>query len=726
VIQSPIDQSRRSLLPWLLAATALWLIAAGIDRRTEVVIENLGRHLRFSVAGTELIVPDAMVSVDRITIRAADSIDRPGAILVEIDHDGGIERLPIHRRFPFPSGTPAPVGDWWVDHRDELEQVFDEHVGIEGPFTIRTILRGRFSSEVSIALQGEPTVSFSLRRGLLDNYLAIRQSDGTLLDVTTIDPTPAADLLATAAQLLRASAAACLVIAFVGLVASLLPEGPFGAMESRVKGPSRDSPSRPAVLAAIVLAGIGTGVSVWVATDVLGELPHQIDEVVYLLQARWLVDGEVAPAVSAIQDHLRVPFTYLVEGRWVGHYPIGWPSLLAGGLLVNAPHLVAPLLGAVFVVLLFLVGREIDDDLTGLAAASLAVVSPLARLLCGSMFPHTACAVLVLLALWLLLLSRRSSGWWFGAGAGVAMGCCLAVRPMTAVVVSVVFGGWLALSALSPAKSARSNWITFAAAVVAGLLSSIPTLAHNAAVTGDWLSLPYSFARGAMYGLANIPYGIRNLDAILVSASSSLTGWGWPLFIGGIALALPLAFAGIPFLLRRTRREDWLLLTLLVVVALGHLPTRANGLHGYGARYVFDVAACLYLLSGRGFRELGRWAQPSRTAVTAVVALFLALNLTALVALPTRLALYRGYYDVTGTLERELAATGLEKAVILIEGDDWEPWGEGARLMTGPRRHEIIIASDLNDNSVIESLYPDHPVLRWDGEHLHRDHAGGT
>ena len=723
MIQSPTN--RRRLWPWLLAATVAWLVAATIDRSTEVVIENLGRHLRFSVAGTELVVPDAMVSVDRVTIRAADSIDRPGAILLEIDHDGGIERLPVHRRFPFSSGTPAPVGDWWVDHRDELEQVFDEHIGIEGSFTIRTILRGRFSSDVTITLHGYPTLSFSLRRGLLDNYLAIRQGDGTLLDVTTIDPTPAADLLATAAQLLRATAAACLVIAFVGFVASLLPNGPARAVESRVKGPSRNSPSRPAFLAAIVLAGIGAGFSVWVATDVLDELPHQIDEVVYLLQARWLVDGEIAPAASAIQAHLRVPFTYLVDGRWIGHYPIGWPFLLAGGLLVNAPHLVTPLLGAVFVVLLFLVGREIDDDLTGLAAASLAVVSPLARVLCGSMFPHAACAVLVLLALWLLLLSRRSSGWWFGAGAGAAMGCCLAVRPMTAVAVSVVFGGWLFLSALSTAKNARSTRVTLAAAVVAGLLTSIPTLAHNAAVTGDWLSLPYSLAKGAMYGLANIPYGIRNLDAILVSASSSLTGWGWPFFIGGIALALPLAFAGIPFLLRRTRREDWLLLTLLVVVALGHLPTRANGLHGYGARYVFDVSACLFLLSARGFRELGRWAQPSRTAVTAVAALFLALNLTALVALPTRLALYRGYYDVTGRLERELAATGLEKAVILIEGDDWEPWGEAARLMTGPRRLEIIVGADLGNNSVIESLYPDHPVWRWDGEHLHRDRAGG-
>jgi hypothetical protein len=221
-----------------------------------------------------------------------------------------------------------------------------------------------------------------------------------------------------------------------------------------------------------------------------------------------------------------------------------------------------------------------------------------------------------------------------------------------------------------------------------------------------------------MYGLDLVPFGIRNLDAILVSASSSLNGWGWPLFTGGLALALPLAFVGTGFLLRRTRPEDWLLLALLVAVALGHLPTKANGLHGYGARYVFDVAACLYLLSARGFRELARWALPSRIAVNTVVALFLFLNLSALVVLPHRLGLYCGYYDVTGELERQLDASGLEEAVILVEGDDWEPWGEGGRLMTGPRRFAITIVADLENNSALETAYPDRPVLRWNGHSL--------
>ncbi len=706
----------------------IWLVAAIIDRPTEITIEALGGHLRFNVAGTEVVLAEPGVRVDRITMHAADPIERSGAVGLEIDDGGVIERLPLEGHPAALLDPPTQVGDWWVDHRDDLRLIFDEPVSIAEPFTLHTVFHGRFTNDVTISLHGDPTLHFALRRGMLDNYLAVRGADGAVLDATNLYPDPVRDTGAITAQLLRAVSAACLVIAFI--VGVRTATGSTNLLKApvspRSEGPNRAGPKRAALLAALALAITGTAISAWVAVEILGGLPHQIDEVVYLLQARWLLDGEVAPAASVIQEHLRVPFTYLTDGRWVGHYPIGWPAILAGGLALGVPHLVTPVLGGVFILLLFLVGTEIDDELTGLAAAALAVVSPLARLLCGSMFPHAACAVLVLLALWLVLLSRRLPGCWPGACAGAAMGWCLAVRPMTAVAAALVLGAWLVLDALHDEHRARSKWLTVAAAAGAGLATSVPTLVHNAVVTGSCWSLPYSFAQGSMYGLDNIPFGIRNLDAILRAASSSLSGWGWPLSAGGFTLALALAFVGIPFLLRRSRPEDRLLLVLFVVVALGHLPTRANGLHGYGARYFFDVAACLYLLSARGFRELARRAQPSRIAVTTVVGIFAALNLTAAAALPGRLALYRGYYNVSGELERQLAATGLHEAVILVDEESWEPWGEGARLMTGPRRHEIILAIDLEDNSALERTYPGWPVLRWDGRRLQSESAGGS
>ncbi len=707
---------------WLGAATAVWLAAALVDRRTEVTVDAVGSRLRFTVAGTEVVLGDTIRSLDGITLDAADAVQTPHLVHWELETDRRVAQLPTGRGRPPSSPARAPVGDWWVDHRIPTAAIAGHDKAVDGPFTIRAVLLGRFSRETTFRIHGEPSVDLAFRRGVKDNYLVVRDGDGRLIEVTTLDPTPAADLGALVAQLLRGVSAAAVVIAFVGLVAALARVRRAARAGRRTSAPRDGKSSRPELISALGLACLAALVSAWVAVDVLGGLPHQIDEVVSLLQARWLLDGDVAPAATAIQDHLRIPFTYVVEDRWIGHYPIGWPALLAVGLMVGAPHLVNPVLGAVLVVLVFLAGRELDDELTGIAAAALATASPLLRLLSGSMFPHLACAVLVSLALWLLLLAQRRRDWWWGAGAGAALGCCLAVRPLPAVAAAVVLGAWLVVRATRGGDRPAAR-IAIAAATIGGLAASLPTFAHNAATTGHPLTLPYSLTAGTMYAPELAPFGLRNLDAILVALSASLHGWGWPLLTGELALALPLGVMALPFVLRRARTADWLLLAILIAVAVGHLSTRAHGLHGYGARYAVDVAGFLVLLSARGLRELGRWARPSPTAVRAVAGVVLALVAGTVLTLPWRLGLYRGYYGVTGALERQLEATGLERAVILVDDGPWQPWGEAARLMTGPRRHDIAVGADLGDASVIEKVYPDRFVLRWDGDSLHRDHG---
>lgn len=705
---------------WLIAGVVLWLGASLVDRRTEVVIDTLGDRVRCAVGGTEVVVRDSVRSAERLTFRAADSVQTPRLLRWTLRTGDRTTELPIGRRRPSSTLAAAPVGDWWVDDRVPTTVIAEHAIDVDDAMVVTAELSGRFSKEIELVLGGDPTVRLGARRGLMDNYLAVRDAEGALVEVTTLDPTPGSDLGALAAQVLRGVAAGCLLIAvitFIGVV-HLTAGGPRS--DDLDDTATRAGPSRMVIAIAVaVLALAALITSAWVATNVLGGLPHQIDGVVYLLQARWLLDGEVAPAASAIQDHLRVPFTYLVGGRWIGHYPVGWPALLALGLLVGAPQLVNPVLGALLIVVVFAVGRELDGTATGLVAAVLASTSPLLRLLSGSMFPHIACAVLTMVALWFAVLAQRRRGWWWGAGAGAALGLCLAIRPLSAVMTAVALGAWLLIRATGDphGRGARSAILP---AIAGGVIASLPTLLHNAMVTGHPFSLPYSLADGSMYSARLVPFGIRNLDAIGVSLWSSLDGWGWPLLTGGVALALPLGIIAVPFLLRRSRPEDWLLLAVIAVVAIGHLPTRAHGLHGYGARYAVDVAGFLVLLSARGFRELIRWARPSPAAVKAVLVIFVLLAVTAAATLPGRLALYRGYYGVTGELDRQLAASGVDRAVILVDDDDWQPWGEAARLMTGPHRHDFVVAADLGDISVVESVYPDRPVLRWDGIRLSR------
>ena len=205
---------------WLLAAATLWVIAAVIDRPTEVVIENLGDHLRFEVAGTEIAVSPGVRSVHRLTFWASDSIDPPILSRWTITEDGATRTLPRNRQPLRALSGASPVGDWWVDRRCEPRILGDHFVDLAGTFETRLLLHGRFTNEASLTLSGAPTLHFGFRRGFKDNYLVVRDDLGEVLDVTTIAPSPLADAGALAAQVLRSVAVACLVIAFVGAIVS--------------------------------------------------------------------------------------------------------------------------------------------------------------------------------------------------------------------------------------------------------------------------------------------------------------------------------------------------------------------------------------------------------------------------------------------------------------------------------------------------------------------------
>ena len=49
-----------------------------------------------------------------------------------------------------------------------------------------------------------------------------------------------------------------------------------------------------------------------------------------------MLGGSLWGEVSAIQEYLTVPFTYVEGNRWLAHYPPAWPALLALGLALCA------------------------------------------------------------------------------------------------------------------------------------------------------------------------------------------------------------------------------------------------------------------------------------------------------------------------------------------------------------------------------------------------------
>nr|MCU0235007.1 hypothetical protein [Thermoanaerobaculales bacterium] len=613
------------------------------------------------------------------------------------------ERLP--RRFTTPRGQPRPLGDWEIDARAAQGTVWRRELAGTGPFELRVELRGRFLEDLEIVLHGRPGARVAVRRGLINNDLFLRDAAGRDLAVTSLDPSPLADLGAIAATAARAAAVALLLLAVCGLLAASRESRPV-PVAVRSRGPA---------LAAAACAAAATALSGWVALEVLQGLPHTPDEVVYLLQARWLTEGRLWAEAPGLGELMTIPYTYPVGARLLPHYPPAWPALLAPGVAAGAPWAVAPLLGGLLVWLLFRTGRQLEGSGLGLLAAGLGLLCPLARLLSGSMLSHAAAAAAVLAAVLLVLRAGSRGNRGAAATAGFVLGLAFALRPLTGAAAALPLAASLVAG---PGGRRTLPWFG------AGLLTAaLPAFAANRLITGSPLSFPYALADGPLFALENLAFGLRNLDALLLATGASLTGWGWGFLSGPWVAALAFALPLVPFFVRRATAGDRLVAAIVLCVMAAHLGTRGHGLHGFGPRYHFEAVAPLLLLTARGLLELARvGADPRRTArplaIAGVAALVLALALPAAAALPGRLALYRGYNGVDGSLAAEVARSGLGRALIVLPPDEWQGWAMAAPFLdTRPGASLLVVQAAADDPRIFE-IAGDRPVFSWQARTL--------
>ena len=701
----------------LLLATAVAALggAVAFQPALHLDITHDGDRLVVVADGSWLETRTGPLGGPAVAVVASDTIVPPGGVRLRLQSADAVleERLP--RRFTPPGAGPAPIGDWWVDEGARRGVVWRRPVRVDGPFDLQAELRGRFHAELELVLEGPDGVAVGLRRGLNRNEITVRDATSReLLAWTSIDPSPAANAAGILATLLAALALGAGIAALGTII------GP-----GRASPAPRPTPSarRCATAAAVgLLAVLATGLSLWLAAVVLERLPHTADEAVQWLQAGWLLDGRLWQPVTAWQDRLDVPFTYLEGGRWLAQYPVLWPAALAPFAAVGAPWLLPPLLGGLQVLLVFLVGREVFDCRTGLLAGLLATLSPLARVLHGVTLSHAGASVLLLGFALLTLVAVRRERPILGLAAGVTLGLAFGMRPLPAVTAAVVAGFVLLWGA-----EVRGRWRRLAELTAGGLAGALPTLAANAAITGSPFRFGYALAEGRIYAFDNIGFGLANLDAILVHLGAQLLGWGWGLPGREVWLALPFALAALPFLLGRARAADRVLLLAFGAAALLLLGARAHGLYCYGARYLYEATPCLLLLIARGILELvgpvddggGAPSMVGRRSAVVVVApaLIAALAVLAAVSLPARLALYRGYFDVDRGLVAQVEAAGIERGLVLFGDRDWRDWLRAAPLnRPGPDPVVVFVRAAEDDGELLAGMADREPWWWSDGE----------
>jgi len=358
-----------------------------------------------------------------------------------------------------------------------------------------------------------------------------------------------------------------------------------------------------------LIAAAAFGVLLYISHNINRGVPHVPDEVSYVFQAKVLASFHLTTLAPPVKDAFGFFYPSLLvdsEGRWASIYPFGHPVMLAIGQLVGAVWLIPPVLGALCIVLIYAVGRQIHSAHVGIAAALLLAFSPFFQMTASNLMSHNTAAFYILACLFLISVNWRFKSLAYGV-AGVCFGLLLNTRPLTAAALVPPF----ALLFLYDFLSGRGQRLAIArrsVAFAAGVMLMVGAFyLYNLGTTG---SLNPGYGSSAQletvvgFGEKNsVARGMQNEQIQL--ATLLLVFNGWPLFVG-LALVL------LPFMLGSRSRWD-LFLLLAAVFAMGVWTAyEGNGIM-HGPRYWYEAMPFLILLAARGFTLLGErvanWAR---------------------------------------------------------------------------------------------------------------------
>ncbi len=425
-------------------------------------------------------------------------------------------------------------------------------------------------------------------------------------------------------------------------------------------------------------------------------IPRLDDGMASLFQARLFASGAITlplPADAGFCQIFGILGKRQALGHWCGMYPPGWPALLVPGVWLGASWLINPLLGALLVVAIAELGRDLFADRTGRIAALLAIPSPFMVVLSGLHLSHIPSTLFLCLALLSLRRLWATERWIWGGAAGLAWGVALLCRPLDAAVLGLLF----ALAFLFPVKRLWRCRLGIAAGLAAALLAIGALLGFQQITTGDWRTPGHEIGMGrwGKFGFVQLTprrahtpeLGIEHTYKRLRALNDNLLGWPWP------ALAVVL----LPFLLGRARTKETLL--LLPLPAL--LATYAC--YWYyeicvPARYITAATPYLVLLAARGLlvlREAG-----DRRRVFARVPAFLAVSGTLFLAVSTPFHFQRydqSYYDVEDVLPRVVRDYGIANAIVFMDclGIEDEEDDTNDYFATGFLRNRLDLEGDV-------------------------------
>ncbi|MBN1889275.1 MAG: hypothetical protein JW850_14875 [Thermoflexales bacterium] len=467
---------------------------------------------------------------------------------------------------------------------------------------------------------------------------------------------------------------------------------------------------------------LAVAASLSVTWGVLEAMPHLEDEFAQYFQAQVFASGRLWVPSPPQPASFLVPFAIDLDGRRFSKYPPGLAAVLALGLKAGASWLINPLAGALTLLVLYVLGRELFDAETGppvhgVSAALLGLLSPMFLGLSATLLPHALCALCLLVFTWAVVqISRFTfhvSSFKFHVSiiGGLALGWAVLTRPYTALAYAAPFGLWAAWQIARgrrPAAAGAYAVMGLIAAAFAALL-----LVYNHALTGQYRTELYTLVwpydrmgwGGGLYpGGHTLRVALMNARLDLWVTLTELLGWprlSWlPLLLG---LILP-----------PRRRVEWALLAPFGALVLAQIAYWSHGAPLFGPRYYYEAMPLLWLLAARGLLKLWHLlAGHTKARALMAVALAVVVAVDVLGVLPARFAVWRGLHGITRQPRRQIAQQGLHNALVFVRIRHWGDYSELAWTNELSLDGDLVFALDEGEeaNRAVVAAYPGRHVF---------------
>jgi hypothetical protein len=264
-----------------------------------------------------------------------------------------------------------------------------------------------------------------------------------------------------------------------------------------------------------------------------------------------------------------------IQGTYVPMYPLGFPVLLAVGVLADADlgvYLIAPVFAGILVLSAFALARSIVNDWAAVFAAALVALNPIAHVFTVTTMSDVPAAALVTLA---VAMSVRPS-MMAAAAAGASIAAAIMTRPilspLTVVPLMLCFRG--------------TRWSHAAVFVLVASIGPALLAWSQVVLYGGPLTSGYG-ETGTFFGAARVAVNARVYIGHLAAVSS-------PLVFFGLLCAVPLYYTleeRKPFILRVIIG----LITLVVINVAVYLPYLTYEDIGY-TRFLLPAQTALFVL----------------------------------------------------------------------------------------------------------------------------------